>query len=299
MRKAIILSLLLCIYTKGIAQENKQSQEIKTDNDRIEQLNSTAKALEQKLLERDKLYDEHLKRIQEERIKFIDYIESNLFFLKWFISVIALILGIIITFFEITRYKNIQIWLKEKEKTIKNEIDTTVSRLLSGMTQAESETIRTIIKYNEIDELLKKRLKITIVSMKDISEYPSLKKILYSNFNAENISFIIANNGFINKIKKYKPDIIFINNISNDFNFKKPHENPDEINHILTEFEEKGIFYYTNTEFWFSAGKKIELYNFSNSFATLYDQLLKLARLYYSLYKCKLEYSPKESEEFF
>ncbi len=285
MKKIAIIAIILLLNLGGWAQENKQTDAIKALNQKVEQLDSANKVLAQKLSERDKLYDEHLKDIQKERESLISFTKDNLEFIKWFVSFMAIILGGVIAAFEIKSFVGLKKWKQEKEIAIKAEIKETVSKAIASMSESETKTVKEIIKYSSIDSEIKARIKIYIISLKTLPENSTLMKILGSSFLPENI--------FNGEIANYKseteilnPDVILINNINNEFGFERDWVNPKEIDEIIKKNISRGIFYYTNTSFRFNASET-ELYNFANSFATLYDNLIQLARVYYQSGKLK------------
>jgi hypothetical protein len=280
MKQIMILAFILMLSSAGWAQEKQQESIIIKDLvKKVEQLESESKTLNQKLSEKDKIYDDHLKDIQKERESLISFTKDNLEFLKWFVSIIALILGGIIAFVEIKSLIGFKRWKKEKEANIEKEINDSVSKILARLSESETKTIKDIIKFSSIDSELKSRIRISIISVNPLPDNSTLLRVLRSNFIPENV----FNSNYTNYKKDYSsfnPDLILINNINNEFGFEKDLENPKEIEELIEDNKTKGIFYYTNSSYRFNASS-IELYNFANSFATLYDNLIQLARLYF------------------
>lgn len=286
MKKIVTIVIILLLSPGGWAQEEQQeTNQIKNLVKRVDQLESENKVLTQKLSERDKLYDEHLRDIQKERESLISFTKHNLEFIKWFVSIIALILGGIIAFVEIKSLIGFKRWKKEKEADMEKEINDSVSKTLARLSESETKTIKDIIRYSNIDSELKYKIKIGVISQKLLSSDSTLLKVLRSNFIPENI-FNFDYPKYKKCILTLNPDIIIINNLNNEYGFEKDLENPAEIGEIIEDNKDKGIFYYTNSKYRFDASK-IELYNFANSFATLYDNIIQLARLYYQSGKLK------------
>lgn len=270
------LIFLLCLGSAQGQDLNQTTVLVK----RLAQLQAANDSLVRQLASRQTMYEQQLFKIQEERNNLLALTKDNLDYIQWFIGIIGTLMLAIISLSEIKSYSDLKKWKKNQEETLKSEMRNGIAEQLAKLTETENHTIKELIKFQETDEHLRNKIRLCVFSADEASPTASLRKLLESRFPACHILYLSQTQDWPTLLKGFKADAILLNNQNNAFGYTVDLQNPAIIDAIISQNADACIFYYTNSGFRFNA-LNAEAYNFSNTYATLYPNLIQLLRIRY------------------
>jgi hypothetical protein len=262
MKQIIIIAIILLLNIGGRAQDNKK--ETVVQQTQIENLQKQISELKDEIQKIDKGYS-----VKEIDIK--DYIQDKYIRwwnpILWIVITIVSIIGALIGYFGIKKDLSMKI-----DKKIMDELDNYLKS--SEWTNALKAKISKQIAENKFKEALK----IHVLSVDQTTEDIIRNYFTENNFNENNI---IYKQGININLESEKMDLMFINNKDDAFQM-----NTNPFDTLIAEIKKKqenlAVFYFNDSNVRFPSNLDQGLNsNFSNSFASLYHNLLDLMRYKY------------------
>ena len=263
-----ILIIVLCSSFSVIAQETSQKNNISELENKIE-------LLEEKLAQRDSLYESHLNLILEERQKFVDFIEHSFNITYNTVVAASVILVIIFTCLGFNQKKHLKKYADEVKKEAKQELqkarDSMVCEISSSI-KKDPEIIKSVIDDRVKDAELKNKVSIRLFAFSEYELKLRNIELQLIKFGIENIQEEFINpEEIITKLKNTREDIAFL------IDFDKEKQVSNLLNEKLDSYKkDRPCFFYAGKGKFPS--EKVKYSNYCNSEITIYQNLMDLIR---------------------
>lgn len=278
MKRFLIILLLIVSFFMGSAQDSAK-------DDKIAGLEKKVDQLEQKLAERDSLYESQMGKIQEERQHFISFIESNFKIFHLIVGVGSGLIIFILSFLGVKQGKSLKKYATGFKKDARRELrvarDRTILEISSAINK-DPMVVKSVMDERVKDAELKKRYSIRIFYSEERKK--NSIKLQLEKFGIERIKeeLIKPEELTAQKFQKTVEDVAFII----DFN---------ESNDIVEQLKKELKAYSKNWPCFFYAGKNSFprdnsniTFNACSSEITIYQNLIDLLR-YIDFRKCTKE----------
>lgn len=282
------ITIVLLILTLGVSANKKQNFQKKSkaeiESVKVEELERQCHILNEKIIELDSIYRSDIVLLKSTRQEHFNTIESAYSFLKWFVSILSLVVVGFATYFGFSNKKSLNEYKKEMKEEAQTEIKKITNKFVSEVAQVikrNPEALDDVIAEKLSDCLAKSNNSICLVHS-DNSEMKSIKYQLVSyGFNNMTDKQFDSPDDINEKfLEAIQSNVIFFIDTTDHVKINNDKDSTELCNYLWsnkTVLKNRNYFYLGSAVFPFHKEQKY-IVNYAKSKSTVYQNLLDLLR---------------------